>query len=44
MYIVMNFDKFFESKNKFPNLKNFDIDGFLVLMGKDSQSIARLNL
>lgn len=43
MKIINGFEKFLESK-KFPNLKKFDIDGFLVLMGRDSQSNDHLSI
>jgi predicted ribosome quality control (RQC) complex YloA/Tae2 family protein len=43
MKIINGFEKFLESK-KFPNLKKIDIDGFLVLMGKDSQSNDHLSI
>lgn len=43
MKIINCFEKFLESK-KFPNLKKFDIDGFLVLMGRDSQSNDHLSI
>lgn len=43
MKIINGFEKFLESK-KFPNLKKFDIDGFLVIMGRDSQSNDHLSI
>ena len=43
MKIINNFEIFLESK-KFPNLKKFNIGGFLVLMGKDSQSNDHLSI
>lgn len=36
--LVMKFSKFFESKEKFPNIKNLTIDGFEVLVGRDANS------
>jgi len=38
MYLLTFNEHINESKKKFPNIKKFDIDGFTVLMGKDSDS------
>lgn len=36
---IFNYNKFFESKkNKFPNIKKVDYDGFLIYIGKDAKS------
>jgi hypothetical protein len=40
---LLSCTQFLESK-KFPNIKKFNIDGFLVLMGKDSQSNDHLSI
>jgi predicted ribosome quality control (RQC) complex YloA/Tae2 family protein len=34
----MSFEKFNESKDKFPNFKKFEISGFTIILGKDSRS------
>lgn len=34
----MKYIKYFESKDKFPNVKKLDVDGFTVYMGKDAKS------
>lgn len=36
--MIKNYKLFIESKNKFPNIKKMEIDGFLVYIGKDSKS------
>ncbi len=35
---VLKFEKFNEAKDKFPNIKKVDIDGFTVYIGKDAKS------
>jgi len=35
---IDSFDSFFEKKDKFPDIKNLDIDGFVVYMGRDAKS------
>lgn len=41
---VKRFDLFIESKSKFPNIKTVDVDGYQVLIGKDSASNDHLSL
>ena len=36
--MVSKYNKFYESKKKFPNLKRIEVDGFKVLIGRDSKS------
>lgn len=36
--MIKNYKKFFEGKKKFPNLKKIEADGYLIYVGKDSQS------
>lgn len=35
---ILNFKSFNESKDKFPNIKKMEIDGFVVYMGRDAKS------
>ena len=35
---INNFKSYTESKEKFPNYKKVDIDGFVIYVGKDSKS------
>lgn len=42
--MIINFSTFNESKSKFPNIKTFEIDGFTVLMGRDSASNDHLSI
>ena len=35
---LKSFKKFFEGKNKFPNIKKTEYDGFIVKMGRDAKS------
>lgn len=35
---MLRYEKFLESKNKFPNLKEVQVGDFKVLIGKDSES------
>ena len=34
----MRYLKYFESKNKFPDIKKTEVDGYLVMMGRDAKS------
>lgn len=36
--MIHNFKSFNESKDKFPNIKKMEIDGFVVYMGRDAKS------
>ena len=36
--MIFDFIKFNESKSKFPNIKEINIEGFKVLIGRDSES------
>jgi predicted ribosome quality control (RQC) complex YloA/Tae2 family protein len=36
--MIKKYKLFTEAKNKFPNIKKLDIDGFTVYLGKDSKS------
>jgi predicted ribosome quality control (RQC) complex YloA/Tae2 family protein len=36
--MIINFQRFLESKSKFPNIKEVKIDNFKVLIGRDSES------
>lgn len=36
--MIKNYNLFIESKNKFPNLKKVELDGFLIYVGKDAKS------
>jgi predicted ribosome quality control (RQC) complex YloA/Tae2 family protein len=36
--MIDNFERFLESKSKFPNIKEIKIDNFKILIGKDSES------
>lgn len=36
--MITKYSKFFESKNKFPNIKEVKIDDFSVLIGRDADS------
>lgn len=35
---IKKYKSFNESKNKFPNIKTLDIDGFIVYLGRDAKS------
>lgn len=35
---IQKYKHFNESKNKFPNIKTLDIDGFVVYLGRDAKS------
>lgn len=41
---VKKFNRFFEGKDKFPNIKTVIIDGYTVLIGKDAVSNDHLTL
>ena len=36
--MIKNYNLFIEGKNKFPNLKKEELDGFLIYVGKDAKS------
>lgn len=36
--MIIKYSKFFESKDKFPNIKEIKIDDFTVLIGRDANS------
>lgn len=36
--MIINFQRFVESKSKFPNIKEVKVDNFKVLIGRDSES------
>lgn len=35
---ILKYSNFFESKDKFPNIKKVEIDGFAVYIGRDAES------
>jgi predicted ribosome quality control (RQC) complex YloA/Tae2 family protein len=35
---ILNFKKFFEGKDKFPNIKVIEHEGFIIKVGRDAQS------
>lgn len=36
--MIKDYNKFLEGKNKFPNLKKVEFEGFLIYVGKDAKS------
>ena len=38
MYMIIEYEKFLESKDKFPNLKKIKIDDFDIIIGRDAES------
>lgn len=34
----MKYLKYFESKSKFPDIKRMEVDGYLIMMGRDAKS------
>jgi len=35
---ILDFEKYFEGKNKFPNMKVLEYDGFIIKVGRDAKS------
>lgn len=38
MAFIKRYNLFESKKDKFPNIKKYDVDGFVVILGKDAQS------
>jgi len=38
MTFIKRYNLFESKKDKFPNIKKYDVDGFVVILGKDAQS------
>lgn len=36
--MIKKYNKFFEGKKKFPNLKKIEVGGYFIMIGKDAQS------
>lgn len=36
--MIKNYKKFFEGKNKFPDIKKIEVDGYFIMVGRDAQS------
>jgi predicted ribosome quality control (RQC) complex YloA/Tae2 family protein len=36
--MIRNYKKFFESKNKFPDIKKIEVDGYFIMVGRDAKS------